>query len=134
MLATVWKMQNLILIRCVLYVVMVVLVLLLVGCGSETTPNSQPTQNNSQAILGKWSGPCELAYSSWKLAEFLKNGTLLVDGLGAEYSLSDNQYIEVRSAFLNLRWTFLLSNNNDTLSLSDSTGASCTLTRLASSQ
>jgi hypothetical protein len=98
-LASTWKTQHPIWAKYALCAV--VFVLLVVGCGSETHGGSQPAQNGSQqsqAIRGKWIGPCNVKDLHLKqvefLSEFLSDGTFRSAGVAGTYSFIDTNRIK----------------------------------------
>ena len=121
-LTSVWKIQSMILARHALCAV--ALVLLVVGCGSES---SQPGSQSNQALVGKWTGQCNIQNGAFKQIEFLADGTLIVEGVAGTYSFVDSQRVKLQTQFLAVIYSFSVSG--DTLTLSDTQGKSCTLQR-----
>lgn len=124
-LTSIREVESRILAREVLYVGVVVLVFLLVGCGSEGSSGSQV----NQAILGKWTGQCSFpkSYSAFKQAEFLAGGTVILDGQSGQYSSVDNQRIKIQYGSYGVVFTYSVAGG--TLTLTDYSGTSCTLNR-----
>src|SRR5437763_273585 len=119
------------------YIIFVIaLALILVGCGSGTNLSSQSNQNSPQlnpAILGRWTGQCAFpnVSSSFKQAEFLSDGTVILDGESGKFSPLDAQRINIQYGAAGVVFTYSVSGN--TLMLTDYSGTSCTLNRISSS-